>query len=140
MFRKFNLSEEEFKLLRFVLNLGEAENEFNQHDISCKGCVVSSTYYNNLYKKGLFTKPNRGKYKLNIELIERLAEEDAKRKERDTKRMAHICRICFVPMIVLGFVGMFVEPAFGFVCMCIGAIEFVYSKSCFKKLKENRKV
>ena len=151
MFSKFNLTEKELELIEFVLkNEKDLEEGFSIHDISCMGCVISNTYYNKLYDKGLFLKPSRGKYELNKELLAKLVKEkeeeqkrieelERKRREKRTKNLAWVCRICFVPMIVLGLLYLLVEPMTGLFSIGIGIIEFLYSKNYFKKnkIKEN---
>lgn len=52
------------------------------------------------------------------------------------KMLAWICRICFIPMIVLGLLVCLVEPVFGLISIVIGILEFAYSKNYFKKHKE----
>lgn len=115
MLSKFNLTENELELLNFVVNNVESLNEeFSMHDISCKGCVISNTYYNKLYDKGLFLKPSRGKYSLNVELLEklakekqekdmeleRIAKEKAERKMKNKERNKKIFKVCFIPMMI----------------------------------------
>ena len=159
MFSKFDLTEKEIELFSFVVeNSGNLSEEFSIHDVSCMGCVVSSTYYNKLYDKGLFLKPSRGKYGLNIKLLENLAKEKeekerlererlenlAKEKEEKKKKnkilghmiSAWMCRIFFIPTIVIGLLVSLVEPETGLTSVAIGIIEFLYSKNYFKKKKE----
>ena len=147
MLSRFELTEKELQLLMFVINNIEVLGEsFSIHDVSCNDCVISNTYYNKLYDKGLFTKPARGQYSLNIELLTQLANKQEeynkalkRKKEVKHKILAWICRVCFIPMIFLGILLSMVVPTFGLISIGIGILELVYSRSYFKRNKDKNR-
>lgn len=82
IFNKFELSDKELLLLSFISeHYTEFNNEFSIHDISALGHITTTTYYNNLYDKALLLKPSRGKYSLNVALINKLAEEEMQKQK-----------------------------------------------------------
>lgn len=82
IFNKFELSDKEMLLLSFISqNYQQFNNEFSIHDMSALGHISTATYYNNLYDKALLLKPAKGKYALNIKLINKLANEEIERQK-----------------------------------------------------------
>lgn len=140
MFSKFNLSKKELELFDFLINNNFLEKEeFTIHEVSCLGCVMTATYYNNLYNKGLLLKPNKGKYALNKTLLnkmveeeelrkKKIAEEEKLRKERREKILKTVCKYCFIPMLTLGMLYSFVDIATGLFYIGIGLLEWRYYK------------
>lgn len=170
IFNKFDLSDKEMLLLSFISQHYEQfNNEFSIHDISALGHISTTTYYNNLYDKALLLKPVRGKYALNTALINQLANEEIERqkrvaeiekqkqaaeierqkalekaklekKEAERKALAWICRILFIPMILLSLMIAIVQPLIGILGIGIGIIEFIYQKNYFTNLKNKERV
>ena len=150
MFDKFNLTFKEAELLTFLIdNKNNLEETFTLHDVACLGYVSTNTYYNHLYNKGLLTKPIRGKYALNTQMLECVAKDwqdkqDAiarfnaerervalERKEKQRKLAAWVCKALWLPMIILGCLIALVEPMTGFISIAAGVFEKVYSKKYF---------
>lgn len=157
MLSRFNLNPNELELFDFIVNNHEKLGDvFDMHGVSCAGKVASNSCFNGLYNKGLLKKPSRGKFSLNIELLEQLADEKRKELEQleDEKRrseerkienrkqrrkmLACVCRACFIPMIVFGVLVAFVEPDAGIGSIIIGIIEFIYSHKYFKEHKDKK--
>ena len=61
---------------------------------------------------------------------------DDEMKKVGYKILAWFCRICFIPMIILGLLVCLVELVFGLISIGIGILEFVYSRNYFKKHKK----
>ena len=61
---------------------------------------------------------------------------DDEMKKVGYKILAWVCRICFIPMIILGLLVCLVELVFGLISIGIGILEFVYSRNYFKKHKK----
>lgn len=138
MFDRFNLTLKEIQLLTFLIdNEDKLENEFTVHDVSCLGHVSTNTYYNYLYDKGLLIKPTRGKYALNVQLLENVAQEHARitaeKKEKKWRNLAWVCRITWIPMVVFGGLLNFAEPVNGITGVAIGIFEYLWSKKYFKE-------
>lgn len=56
------------------------------------------------------------------------------------KILAWICRILFVPMVILGLLLSIIQPTIGIVSIIVGIIEFTYSHRYFKKAKDFKKI
>ena len=144
-FDKFNLTLKEMELFLFILNNKDnLQEEFSQHDVACLGHISTNTYYNNLYNKGLLKKPSKGKFSLNMQLIEDVAKEwqdaqdeiallAAEKKEKTWRTVAWVCRICFIPMIIFGILYALIDTATGITSIAIGIVEFIWSKKYFKE-------
>ena len=137
---KFNLTEKEVELLDFVIHNNDSfAEEFSIHDVSCLGYVTTKTYYDNLYNKGLFLKPSRGKYSLNIELLERLARQ-AEEREKELKEQRKKKRMIFslvwiilaIPQIIFGLLLCIVEPITGCLSIGIGIVELFVARKLRK--------
>ena len=61
---------------------------------------------------------------------------DDEMKKVGYKILAWVCRICFIPMIILGLLVCLVELVFGLISIGIGILEFVYRRNYFKKYKK----
>lgn len=129
MFDKFHLTDGEISLLDFLINQDDLEAEFTPHDISCKGYSTSSTYYTNLYDKGLLLKPSRGVYALNVELLEKAAKDaERSRKEADLynlkkqKNKTCIYAFCFIPWIILFLIESLLTCKLGYIIFSIACI------------------
>lgn len=51
------------------------------------------------------------------------------------KTLAWVCRILYIPMIIIGLLLYLVEPSFGLAGVVIGILELIYSKLYFNKSK-----
>ena len=141
MFTKFQMNEKELDLFKFIFdNLEKLGNEFTIHDVSVLGHISSSTCYSNLYNKGLLLKPSRGKYSLNISLLEQLAEEQKLKeeerickenesikrlkmqKEKNKKIWKKRCKILAIPCTILGLLLWFCELTDGPIITIIGIL------------------
>ena len=56
------------------------------------------------------------------------------------KILAWMCRILFVPMVILGLLLSIIQPTIGIVSIIVGIIEFTYSHRYFKKAKDFKKI
>lgn len=151
MFDRFNLTLKEAELLTFLIeNENKLGNAFTLHDVSCLGHVSTNTYYNHLHDKGLLIKPTRGKYALNTQLIENVAQEwqnmlderariEAEEREKQWRNVAWLCRISWIPMVVLGCLLTLVDPMTGIVGIIIGVFEKIWSKKYFKEREKTPK-
>ena len=85
-----------------------------------------------------FTFKRKKNNKNNVNTLDTYISEN-EMKKTGCKTLAWICRILFIPMIILGLLVSLVEPSFGLGSIIIGVVEFVYSRKYFKRHKEEQR-
>lgn len=144
-YNNVELSNKELELFEFLINNFLNTAEFTQADVAKTGFNTTTTYYTKLVNKSLLIKEARGKYSLNTEYIMELYEkyenylEDLLNRERELKKQKYkilnsICKICSIPMVILGILLLCVDPKIGFISIVIGIEEIILSKTLDSKL------